>query len=141
MWYDEQAAAYAASRVLANSVGDDAIGLMEIGRSLKTNTQGVISLIARFLKVDRWDMRDWWSPEYQQMLSSALEAYRRERGLPPGSPINPGRPLLPEELPPRPEKPKPPSAPPDLSEYGIAKAEYLAALERLKAAKAKLPQQ
>ena len=95
-------------------------------------------MLARFCGTDElWQFRDPRGLNAKALLKSALATYCRTAGIAEGDAIRPGRPLCPPRQPkPKVAKPKP-KLPPDTSEYGIAKAEYLAALERLKAAKAR----
>ena len=134
MKYDEQSAAWAAMHMLSGSAP------YHVARALGGYRVGLRAKFARFCGVDdSWVFHDPRGIEAKKLLKPALAAYCQRAGIEPGQPIKPGRPLVPPREPkPRIAKPKPP---PDLSEYGIAKTEYLAALARLKAAKAKRPKQ
>jgi hypothetical protein len=128
MKYDEQSAAWAAMHMIYGTPP------REIARALGGTVIGLRSLFSRFCGIeDKWLFHDPRGIEAMKMLKPALAVYCEKAGIAPGDRIGPGRPLVP----PRFSKPKPAKPPPapDTSEYGVAKAEYLEALARLKAAK------
>jgi hypothetical protein len=133
--YDEQSGAWAAMHMLSGSAPYEVaqrLGVHFRGR------RGLQAMLARFCGTDElWRFQDPRGPDAKALLKPALATYCDKTGIAPGDPIRPGRQLLPLRQPkPKVAKPKP-QLPPDTSEYGITKAEYLAALERLKAAKAR----
>jgi hypothetical protein len=132
MKYDDQAAAWAAMHLLSDTPP------YKVAHALGGNSAGLTAMMARFCGVEdseRWRLHALWRDEVKALLKPALAAYCDKAGIAPGDRLSPGRPLVP----PRSPKPKvaKPIPLPDTSEYGLAKGEYLKALERLKAAKAR----